>query len=63
MYLSKVNLILLGLFSEIIAHNMYPKIRQLYNNIMICELHLALPDFLEDICLADVNVYTRSYGI
>lgn len=62
MYLSKINMILLGMFSEITAHNMHQKIRQLHNNITVCELHLALPEFMKDICLTDVNVYIRSYG-
>lgn len=50
------------MFSEIIAHNMHQKIRQLYNNITVCELYLVLPGFMKDICLTDVNVYIRSYG-
>lgn len=55
-------MISLGMFSEIIAHNMCQKIRQLYNNITVCELCLVLPEFMKDICLTDVNVYIRSYG-
>lgn len=62
MYLSKVNMILLGMFSEITTHNMHKKTRQLYNNITVCELYLVLPEFMTDICLTDVNVYIRSYG-
>ena len=50
------------MFSEIIAHNMHQKIRQLYNNITVYELYLVLPGFMKDICLTDVNVYIRSYG-
>lgn len=62
MYLSKINMILPGMFSEIIAHNMHQKIRQLYTNITVCELYLVLPEFMKDICLTDVNVFIRSYG-
>lgn len=35
----------------------------MYNNKIICKPYLILPDFLKDICLTDVNVYVRSYGI
>lgn len=63
MYLPKINMIFLGVFSEIIAHNMYQKIKQFYNNITVRELYLILPDFLKDVCLTDVNVYIRSYGM
>lgn len=62
MYLSKINMILFGMFSEMMAHNMHQKIRQLYNNITICELYLVLPEFMKDIYLTDVSVYIRSYG-
>lgn len=35
----------------------------MYNNKIICKLYLILLDFLKDICLIDVNVYVRLYGI
>lgn len=55
-------MILVGMFSEITAHNVHCKIRQLHNNLTVCELYLVLPEFMEDIRLTDVNVYIRSYG-
>lgn len=61
MYLCEINMILLGMCNEITAYNMHQKIRQLLN-ITVCELYLVLPEFMKDICLADVNVYIRSYG-
>lgn len=62
MYLSKINMILLGIFSEVIAYNMHQNIKQLHNNISACELYLVMPEFMKDICLTDVNVYITSYG-
>lgn len=63
MYLPKINMIFLGVFSEIIAHKMYQQIEQFYNNRTVCELRVILPEFWKDVHFTDVNVYIRSYGM
>lgn len=41
-------MILLGIFSEVIAYNMHQNIKQLHNNISACELYLVMPEFMKD---------------
>ena len=55
-------MILPGMFSEIIAHNMHQKIRQLYTNITVFELYLVLPEFIKHICLPVISPYLWAIG-